>query len=410
VEPCANFDVYLAPALPTTFSRAPRAAVAAATLWVRGPVWDAVWMQSALCLLPLVLWFANSSGAGPGPLDILYFGLTALFWIGHRLSSTWIAYGTEAYRPLVKAQPVRFIVLPLLVTAACFAILLPPDAALPWTRTERFIVLAITDYACSTYHFAAQHFGALSLYRARAGSAAGASLRRIDRWFALGVGGVLIFVADALAGSVAYQDKWLGKLFVPAWLASQQHLIHDGSMIVLVAVTAAMLLRELHAPRISLPRILYIVGLAGMVAVALRPRGLFLFVATWTSQHWILATGLASRVPIGEAAPESGGLRSVLHALNVRPWAILALLALISVLLLPVFEVEANWQSTLDPIYYGDRIFGALVTALRTSSWLPGLLALGCASGFVHYLQDRNIYRMSDPGVRAAASGLLAPQ
>jgi hypothetical protein len=115
-------------------------------------------------------------------------------------------------------------------------------------------------------------------------------------------------------------------------------------------------------------------------------------------------------VPRREAAPQGGGLRSALHALNVRPWALLALLMLLSVILLPVFEVEANWQSTADPIYYGDRIFGAFAVALRDSFWIPALLALGLASGFVHYLQDRNIYRMSDPGVRAAASGLLTLQ
>jgi TonB family protein len=35
------------------------------------------------------------------------------------------------------------------------------------------------------------------------------------------------------------------------------------------------------------------------------------------------------------------------------------------------------------------------------------LLALGFATGFIHYLLDRSVYRMSDPRVRAAASGLI---
>jgi len=38
---------------------------------------------------------------------------------------------------------------------------------------------------------------------------------------------------------------------------------------------------------------------------------------------------------------------------------------------------------------------------------LPALLALGFATGFIHYLLDRSVYRMSDPQVRAAASGLI---
>ena len=137
--------------------------------WVRGPVWDGIWMLNALWLLPLVLWLAHGySDPESSPLDSFYFGLTALFWIGHRLCSTWLAYCTEAYRPLLRSEPVRFIVLPLLVTVACFAFFLPADAALPWTREERVVGIAILDYALVTYHFAAQHFGALSLYRTRA--------------------------------------------------------------------------------------------------------------------------------------------------------------------------------------------------------------------------------------------------
>ena len=77
---------------------------------------------------------------------------------------------------------------------------------------------------------------------------------------------------------------------------------------------------------------------------------------------------------------------------------------LLSLVLLPVFEVEANRETGT---YYGDRIFGALATQLRTSTWLPVLLALGFATGFIHYLLDRSVYRLSDPQVRAAASGLV---
>ena len=76
----------------------------------------------------------------------------------------------------------------------------------------------------------------------------------------------------------------------------------------------------------------------------------------------------------------------------------------LSVVLLPLFEVEANRQ---DGTYYGDRIFGAIATQLRTSSWVPLLLALGLATGFIHYLLDRSVYRFSNRQVRAAASNLL---
>ena len=372
--------------------------------WIRGPLWDGFWILSALWLAPIVLLLARGySNPESSPLDLLYFGLTALFWIGHRLGSTYLAYGTESYRPLLRRQPIRFVVLPILITAGCFALFLPTDSALPWTREERVIGLAIVDYAWVTYHFAAQHFGALSLYRSRAERGSCFHTRRLDRFFALTTGGVLVFVADILAGAVAYQDQWVDRWF-PAWIVTAENGIRGSAMFALLAITAIMLFAELRTPRWSLPRVLYIVGLAVMVGLALRPRSLFLFLVIWTSQHWILATGLASQTPLEDSAPTTGVVRQFLHRLNVRPWAIVIFLMLLSLVLLPIFEVEANGQTGT---YYGDRIFGAFATQLRTSTWVPALLALGFATGFIHYLLDRSVYRMSDPQVRAAARGLV---
>src|SRR5262245_42037187 len=81
--------------------------------WIRDPVWDGIWMLNALWLVPLVVWLAwGRADPESSSLDVLYFGLTALFWIGHRVCSTWLAYCTEAFRPLLRTQPVRFVVLP----------------------------------------------------------------------------------------------------------------------------------------------------------------------------------------------------------------------------------------------------------------------------------------------------------
>ncbi len=376
-----------------------------ASTWVRGPVWDGVWILNALWLVPVVLWLARGySNPESSPLDVFYLGLSALFWIGHRLCSTWLAYCTEAYRPLLRQEPLRFIAIPMLVTLACFAVFMPDDDALPWTREERVVGMAIVDYVLVTYHFAAQHFGALSLYRSRAERASCARSRRLDRIFALGVGGALVFLADILSGSVAYHDRWIDDWVIPAWLAAEQGGIREAALLVLCVATAVMLFAEARTQRRSLPRVLYILGLAVMVAMALQVRSPFLYVVVWTSQHWILATGLASQTPRGEPAPTRGPVRRVLHALNARPWAVVLVLVVISIFLLPFFEVEANWHGGT---YYGERIFGAIAEGLRNSSWVPALIALGFATGFVHYLLDRNVYRMSDPRVRAAACGLV---
>jgi hypothetical protein len=214
-------------------------------------------------------------------------------------------------------------VVPLLVTAACFAVFLPADDAYPWTRAERVVAMAILDYAFVTYHFAAQHFGALSLYRSRAERAGCVKTRRQDRTFALGGGGALVLVAEVLA------DPPLPDLGNPARSPTVRfvEVIRTSVLLVLLVATAFMLVTEARAARRSLPRVFYILGLAAMVAIALETRSVFLFIVLWTSQHWILATGLASLTPGGEPAPAGGSVRRAFHALNTRPWAILVVLA-----------------------------------------------------------------------------------
>ena len=96
--------------------------------------------------------------------------------------------------------------------------------------------------------------------------------------------------------------------------------------------------------------------------------------------------------------------RRALHAVNRRPWALLAVLALLSVLLLPVMEIESV---RVEGVYYGERLFGELAVGLRESTWVPALVALGFATGFLHYWLDRAVFRFSRPAVRVAARGLL---
>jgi hypothetical protein len=339
------------------------------------------------------------------PLDLLVFGLTALFWISHRFGSMWLAYATTAYRPLLRAEPVRFVIIPIAIAAACFATVLPGDDALPFTRSERLLALATIDFGFVTYHFAAQHFGVLSLYRVLSGRSADLWTRRLDRLFAMVVGGALVVVAEAVAGTTLFKEVWVGPWLDPERLAAASDTLRVVATILLVALTLVLVVVEAFAASVSLPRILYAVGVAVMVGVALYTDRPFLFVAVWTAQHWLAATALAICVARAEPAPPGSSVSRALHAVNRRPWALLLVLGLISVLLLPVMEVEA-----VEPggAYYGDRIFGALAVALRTSAWVPTLVAVGVATGFLHYWFDRAVYRLSRPTVRIAAHGLFS--
>jgi hypothetical protein len=376
--------------------------------WIRGPAWDLAWLLSALWLVPLVL--ILSAGPGDpvdGPLDALYFALTALFWLGHRVGSTWLAYFTTAYRSVRRAERARFALVPVVIAVVCFAVILPPDTALPWPRMQRVTAFVIVDYLLITYHFASQHFGVLSLYRVRAGRGGSRGLRWLDRAYALIVGGALVVIAEIVAGTVFHIDVWVDPWLAPEWVASAAGTLRGAGTAAAAAAAVGMLTVEAWSPRPSLPRSAYVVGLAGMTAVAFYARTPFVFLVLWSAQHWIVAVGLTTLVASGEPAPDRPHrLSRVLHAVNRRSWAVMLVLAAASVSLLPFLEVEGADD---DGALYAHRLFGQFATGLRTSSWVPVLLAFGLTTAILHYWLDRAVYRLSNQHVREAARGLLAP-
>jgi hypothetical protein len=372
--------------------------------WIKSPAWDFVWILNPIWLAPLVLLLARGhDDVRTSAVDTLFFALTVPLWFGHRISSAWLAYATPAYRPLLATQRLRFVAAPLAIAAACFGMLLAPESVLPMPLTERVVWLAVLDYLLVSHHFAAQHFGLLSLYRARAGRASDATTRRLDRWFALVVGGGFVVLAEALAGSIAFQDRWIGPLLGAGGSEAFARTLRDGGIVLVVILTALMLRGELRSQRPSLQRVAYVLGVSAMVLFAFLARDPFLFIVLWSVQHWSAAMGLASLAASGGVQACGTHWQRLLAPINRRGWAVLLVLGVVSTLLLPVMEVEA----VSDEYAYADRIFGDAARWLRSSPFVPALLALGFAAGFIHYLLDRAAFRFSSPDVRQAARGLL---
>ena len=304
--------------------------------------------------------------------------------------------------PLLATQRLRFVVAPLAIAVACFAVLLAPESVLPMPLAERVVWLAVLDYLLVSYHFAAQHFGLLSLYRARAGRASEAMTRRLDRWFALVVGGGFVVLANALAGSIAFQDRWIDPLLGEGVSDTFARTLRDGSIVVVVIMTALVLRVELRSKRPSLPRVAYVLGVSAIVLIGFLAHP-FLFIVLWSVQHWSAAMGLASLAASGGAQAPGAHWQRLLAPINRRGWAVLLVLAAVSTFLLPVLEVEA----VADEYAFADRIFGEAALWLRSSPFVPALLALGFATSFIHYVLDRAAFRFSSPDVRQAARGLL---
>ena len=373
--------------------------------WIKSPAWDLVWVLNPLWLAPLVLLLARGyEDVRASPVDALFFALTVPLWFGHRVSSAWLAYATPAYRPLLATQRLRFVVAPLAIAVACFGLLLAPESVLPMPLTDRVLCFAVLDYLLVSHHFAAQHFGLLSLYRARAGRTSDAIARQLDRWFALVVGGGFVVLAQVLAGSVAFQERWIDPLLGAAGGSGVfGRTLRDGGIVFVAILTALMLGVELGSQRPSLPRVAYVVGVSAMVLFAFLARDPFLFIVLWSVQHWSAAMGLTSLAACAGVQACGTHWQRLLAPINQRGWAVLLVLAVLSTLLLPVMEVEA----VSDEYAYADRVFGDAARWLRSSPFVPALLALGFAAGFIHYLLDRAAFRFSSPEVRQAARGLL---
>ena len=94
---------------------------------------------------------------------------------------------------------------------------------------ERVIALATIDFVFVTWHFAAQHFGILSLYRMRAGRK-DRWTRRIDRLFTLGLGGAVVVVVEAITRTDLFQEIWVPPWIAKNWLPAVSETLRIGAM------------------------------------------------------------------------------------------------------------------------------------------------------------------------------------
>src|SRR6478736_4678509 len=157
---------------------------------IKSPAWDLVWILNPLWLVPLALLLAyGHEDVRNSPLDVLFFVLTVPLWFGHCVSSAWLAYATPAYRPLLATQRLRFVAAPVAIAVTCFALLLAPESVLPMPVTERAV------------------------------------------WFAVVVGGGFVVLANALAGSIAFQDRWIEPVLGAGALDAFARTLRDGSIV-----------------------------------------------------------------------------------------------------------------------------------------------------------------------------------
>lgn len=328
-----------------------------------------------------------------------------LFWISHRFSSFYLAWGTQAYRNLRVNQPWRFVFFPLILGVSVFVVLFTPETVLPVSVPVRILGLLLLDFIWGMHHFAAQHYGMLRLFHHKWNPETAPLSNLHDRFFCWGAGFVLVLIAELLHGTSYLQEKQILPTIPYEWADEVIPLILRLGTLLVFAITIIMI-RNAWLNKSGLPRILYILGVGIMVtgAFQLEP---FEFLMLWTLQHWMSALGLAAHMGGNDISQNTTAGKSILkksQSVHFRnPWIVLLFLCAFSVILTPFFEIEAASAGTR----YSELLYPSLMDWLENSSWITFLVAIGIVSGFLHYLMDRAVYRLSDTETRFSAKKLL---
>jgi len=368
--------------------------------WVRSPVWDVFWLHSGVWLGLLIFAFSSHP-----VLEVFYMVGVFLFWISHRFSSFYIAWGTRSYSSILASQPLRFVIFPAILVLSVFVLLLIPETVLPVSVPVRILGLLLLDFFWGMHHFAAQHYGMLRLFQYRANPSTAFSSHLHDRLFCWGTGFILVLIAELLHGVSFLQQKQILPALPHHWENEIIPTILRLGTLLVLGITAIMIRNALFQ-NLGLHRILYILGLGIMVTGAFQLQPIE-FLVLWTLQHWITALGLAVQMGGNDIKKNMSVKNRIFKKSSFseyqNQWIVLLFLCSISVILTPFFEIEAVSSG----VRYSELIFPSFMYWLENSSFVTILVGVGLASGFLHYFMDRAVYRLSDAETRMSAKNLL---
>lgn len=361
--------------------------------WLRSASWDGFWMLSGFWIPTLFLLLPADGNRA------LLLTMTLCFWIGHRISSLYLALCVTEYASVIKARKGYFFGLPLLLLAGVTGYLLLPESVLPLSRLNRVISLGLIDYFFSLYHFSVQHYGVLSVYRSRLPHGQqDPGLLKWDWWLCLSVSGFFTVLMDFAHGELG--------MFGLLPTGAGEQIIGGLKLALSLAVAGFWLtgLRLYLTRQQGIARLLYLSTLCYMTVISFWVEPLLYF-AIIQIQHWLVSLGLTTHMASRSRIPAKGWYRPWAWV-NARAFGPLLVLMLLSLSLTPVLEADLYVLQNFDSETLS---IPAFLSLFKDSLWIYLFAGLAFVSSFVHYLYDRGVYRFSDPLTRQAALSLLTP-
>jgi len=385
-------------------------------IWLQSARWDLFWLFSGLWL-PLLVGvgvFAREFAPAAGrALDGILAGerldvSLVLLGVIHRVTTTYGVLASPFFAGRLRTHRTKYLWVPLAIVGVTMGlsagIVYRGSFAIGddyYGRFWTFFVLANVFVVWEAWHFCAQDFGVLSVYRARAGQRSHAD-RRNDRWFATGIAfGVFL---PLVAHKAAYYARDWDVLYLyrpfqhldPASFSSAAAVTFGAGLL----ATVWMIASELRKPNRSIPKVLYylIIIAAPVLVYTADLVGLMVLYLARVVHHWMVAIGLFSHVNV--QFHRSGG-RSTGAALLAYFWRFA-----------PVVAITMYWYIRWGPLDLSALALPAedFLTRRNPERYLELTLIIGSffCINYLHYYFDWCFYSFSrDPVARERVAPYL---
>lgn len=384
--------------------------------WIRSPWWDGFWMFFGLWGPILIL--LGYFGAGSiwntretlvhvigleGPLFFLYVAVG----VWHRMTSTYAVLGTPILRDEVRKNKTKYLVIPLGIVIGCLLLAqaFVFHSAFSFMQSTygqlwAFFLLAYVMILWERWHFCAQEFGVLSIYRIRA-SQFSPTDRKFDRAYTI----ILMLVVNMILFFYAgFQNEQI--LFYGTALHTYSAGIIDkialiafivGMVFMVIALTREWMREEPSLPKAAF---YFLIGSHTML-IYFCPEAFLLFFFSYIIHHWMVAIGLFNRITMNSYTQATSIQRIGKYCITVGPFVALCVLWYFYFSHVSSLDLAGSLPKPDDAI----KLFAGIATP--TKFFWGIIIGLFFAFNFLHYYYDRCFYSFRDPAIRSRIGPLL---
>ena len=338
-----------------------------------------------------------------GPLFFLYIAIG----VWHRMTSTYAVLGTPILRDVVRKNKKKYLLIPLAILIGCLVLAqaFVFHSAFSFMQSTHgqlwaFFLLAYIMILWERWHFCAQEFGVLSIYRIRASQFSPGD-RKFDRAYTI----VLMLIVNMILFFYAgFQNEQI--LFYGTALNAYPERVVDGVALIAFIVGMAFMLiaitREWMREEPSLPKgaFYFLIGSHTML-IYFCPEAFLLFFFSYIIHHWMVAIGLFNRITMNSYALVPVTQRLWKYGIRVGPIVALSVLWYFYFSHLSSLDLAGSLPKPDDAI----KLFSGIATP--TKFFWGIIIGLFFAFNFLHYYYDRCFYSFRDPAIRERVGPLL---